>query len=443
MTAKETMPPEMHDSGLAAAATTTPRPLIRRPSHLAQGFRALHNYNYRLFWIGQLISITGTWMQTTAQAWLVLKLTDSPLALGEVTVLQFLPVTLLSLYGGVLADRLRKHRALLFTQSAALIQAAIFGLLVATGVIQLWHIYLLAAIQGLINAIDVPVRQSFVVEMVGREDLSNAVALNSSEFNAARILGPSIAGLIIDQIGIAPTLFLNAFSYLAVIGGLMLMDQQQLHVVPAVKLGSVNKRLVEGVKFARHTPVILAVLIAVGFVGTFSYNFTIVLPLIARFVLDTNATGFGSLGSFLGIGSLVAALLTAYISGVNMRRLLIGAGAFSIISGALALSQVFALSAVLLIALGFAGITFAVSANTLLQLNSPDALRGRIMGLYTLLFSGSTPIGGYLIGVLSDKFGVQAALLICAILSLIGVILAVVYYHRATSLHSDQPVTAR
>ena len=381
MTVKEPLPPEMHDSGLAAAPTTTPRTILRRPTHLAQGFRALHNRNYRLFWIGQLISITGSWMQTTAQAWLVLQLTGSALALGEVTALQFLPVTLLSLYGGVLADRLRKHRALLFTQTAAMIQAVIFGILVATGVIQLWHIYILAVIQGLINAIDVPVRQSFVVEMVGRDDLSNALALNSTEFNAGRILGPSIAGLIIDQIGIAPTLFLNAISFLAVIAGLWMMDQKKLHIVPAVKTGSVNKRLREGVSFAWHTPAILSVLIVVGFIGTFGYNFTIVLPLIARFVLNTNATGFGSLGSFLGIGSLVAALVTAYLSEVNMRRLLIGAGAFSIIFGGLALSQVFALSAALLVALGFAGIIFAVSANTLIQLNAPDELRGRIMSV--------------------------------------------------------------
>lgn len=431
MTAKESLPPEMHDSGLAAAPTTIPRPILRRPANLGQGFRALHNRNYRLFWTGQLVSITGSWMQTTAQAWLVLQITGSALALGTVAVFQFLPVTLLSLYGGVLADRLRKHRALLITQSAAMIQAFIFGLLVATGVIQLWHIYILAVIQGLINAVDTPVRQSFVVEMVGRDDLSNALALNSTEFNAARILGPSVAGLIIDQIGIAPTLFLNAISFLAVLAGLRMMDQKALRVVPPVKKGSARKQLAEGLSYAWHTPAILSIFIVVGFIGTFGYNFSIVLPLIARFVLDTSATGFGSLGSFLGLGSLIAALVTAYLSQVKMQRLLIGAGAFSLIFGALAISQEFALSAVLLIGLGFAGITFAVTSNTLLQLNSPDELRGRIMSVHVLLFMGSTPIGSFLIGVLSDTLGVQAALLICAVLCLIGVIIAVLYYRRA------------
>lgn len=372
-------------------------------------------------------------MQTTAQAWLVLQLTGSPLSLGLVTTLQFLPVTLLSLYGGVLADRLWKHRALLFTQSAAMIQAIIFALLVATDVIQLWHIYALAMFQGLINAVDTPTRQSFVVEMVGRDDLQNAVALNSMAFNSARIVGPSLAGLIIDQIDIAPTLMLNAISFIPVLIALLRIDASALHVVGhTTKPGSTNRQLLEGLSYAWHTPDILVILIVIASIGTFGYNFSVVLPLLARFVLDTGAAGFGSLGSFLGIGSLLAAVMTAFMAKVSMGRLFWGAGAFSILFALIALSRYYALSAGLLMLLGFSGITFTTSANTLMQLRSPDELRGRLMSVYVLLFMGSTPIGGFLIGVLSDTFGVQVALLTCAALCLAGVMVALIYYRRAS-----------
>jgi len=401
------------------------------------GFRALHNRNYRLFITSQIISLTGSWMQTTAQAWLVLELTDSPFKLGLVITLQFLPVTLLALFGGVLADRLWKRRALLVTQSAAMIQAFIFGMLVAADVIQLWHIYVLAVIQGIITAIDNPTRQAFAVEMVGRDDLPNAVALNSITFNGARILGPTIAGLIIDQIGIPLTLLVNAISFIPVLIALLLMDAAALHVAAPSKQGSPLKRLQEGLAYTWNTPAILAIMIVVASIGTFGYNFSIVLPLIARFVLDTNATGFGSLASFLGFGSLIAALITAYMSQLTMRRLLTGAGAFSIIFGLLALSQIYVLSAILLAALGFAGVTFATSSNTLLQLHTPNELRGRIMSVYVLLFAGSTPIGGYTIGKLSDTIGVQAALFICAILCLTGVTIATIYY-RAKHVSDTQ-----
>ncbi len=400
------------------------------PRRFSQGFRALKNRNFRLFLTGQLISVTGTWMQTTAQAWLVLQITGSPLKLGLVTTLQFLPVTLLALFGGVLADRLWKRRALVFTQSAALIQAFVFGILVAAGVIQLWHIYLLAISQGIITAIDNPVRQAFVVEMVGREDIPNAIALNSMVFNICRIIGPSIAGVIIDQIDIAPTLLLNAASFIPVIIALLQMDASALHVIPPSNEGSAARRLQEGLSYSWHTPIILSILIVVAGIGTFGYNFSITLPLLAKFVLHTSAAGFGSLGSFLGAGSLAAALVTAYLAEISMRRLFVGAGAFSILFGGLALSHFFALSALLLVFLGFAGITFATASNTLLQLNSPDALRGRILSVYVLLFQGSTPVGGFLIGALSDTLGVQAALLICAILCMIGVTVAWLYYHR-------------
>ncbi len=402
-----------------------------RPKHIAQGFHALQNRNFRLFWISQLISLSGSWMQTTAQAWLVLKLTNSPLSLGLVTTLQFLPVTLLALYGGVLADRLRKRHALLMTQTAAMIQAFVFGFLVAAGLIQLWHIYVLAVVQGLINAVDNPTRQAFVVEMVGRDELANAVAINSMGFNIARILGPTIAGVVIDKIDIAPTLIVNALSFIPVLIALLRMDASLLHTAPPSKTGALRKQLHEGLSYTWHTPAILSILIVVAFIGTFGYNFSIVLPLLARFVLNTNAAGFGTLSAFLGFGSFLGAAGAAYFSDVGMRRLLVGAGTFSMVFGVLAMTRVFVLSAALLIILGLAGIIFATASNTLLQLEAPDALRGRVMSVYVLLFVGSTPFGGFLIGALSDAFGVQVALLFCAVMSLSGVLIATAYYRSA------------
>jgi len=401
----------------------------------ARGFRALQVRNYRLYWIGQLISQTGSWMQTTAQAWLVLQLTRSPFALGLVTTLQFLPIMLLSLLGGAISDRWPKHRLILVTQVAALIQAAIFGALVATGAIQLWHVYVLAALQGVITAIDNPTRQAFAVELVGREHLVNAVALNSMLFNGARIIGPALAGLIISGFGnsltgIGMVLLLNAISFVAVIGGLLMMDPNAFFNPPPAKRGSTGRNIVEGLAYVWRTPPVLLVMIVVAAIGTFGYNFSVVLPLLAGFVLHTDASGFGGLSAFLGVGSLVGALATAYARNISTRRLLIGSSCFGVLLGAVALSTNFALSGALLVALGFAGITFATSANSLLQLTVPDALRGRVMGLYMLLFAGSTPIGGFLIGTLSNLIGVSWTLLLCAGLCLLGVGGALVYRWR-------------
>jgi MFS family permease len=366
-------------------------------------------------------------MQTTAQAWLVIRLTNSPFALGLIAAFQFLPVTVLSLYGGVLADRLPKRRTLIVTQSLLMIQAVIFGLLVATGAIQLWHVYLLAVCQGMISAIDIPVRQAFSVEMVGRDDLPNAVALNSMTFNGARIIGPSLAGLIIAQIDIAPTLLLNALSFVAVIFGLLMMRESELHTRVKKTHGSVRQQLGEGLAYTWHTPKVLAIMIVVAFIGTFGYNFGVVLPLIANFVVHTDSAGFGLLSSFFGVGAFIAAISTAYVRQVTMRRLLVGGGLFSVLLGAVSLSPVFGLSAILLAALGGAGIIFTTSSNTLLQLMVPDELRGRVMSLNVLLIGGSTPIGGVLIGAMSNTLGVSVALVTCAVLCLAGVIGAIIY----------------
>lgn len=397
----------------------------------ARGFQALHVRNFRLFWFGQLISLTGTWMQTTAQAWLVLKLTnDSPFALGVVITLQFLPVMLFALFGGVLADRLPKRRTLVMTQTLLMIQAAIFGTLVVTGLIQLWQIYVLAVIQGLITAIDNPLRQAFVFEMVGRKDLVNAVGLNSMTFQGARIFGPALAGVVIKLIGIAPTLILNAISFIPVIWALLLMDAQAFFAAPPRREGSMLANLKEGLVYARHTPAILSILIVSGFVGTFGFNFTVIVPLVADNILKTDATGYGLLSAAMGCGALIAALGTAYAHRITMRRLLISGGLFSVVLAVLALSSSYRLSMLALAICGFAGITCATSINTLLQLTTPEQLRGRVLSINVLLIQGSTPIGGFILGSLGQLVGVAAALTVCAALSLVGIGLSIAYRWR-------------
>jgi MFS family permease len=329
---------------------------------------------------------------------------------------------MLTLFGGVLADRLPKRGTIVVTQILLMIQAVVFTLLVATGAIQLWHVYILAITQGIITAIDNPVRQAFIVEMVGKEDLMNAVSLNSMSFNGARILGPVVAGIVIERLDIAPTLFLNAISFIPVIWAMLLMNVSELRNTSVPPEGSVFSRLKEGLHYARHTPKILAVLIVIAAIGTFGYNFSVVMPLLGGYVLHTNAEQFGALSAFLGLGSMLAAIGSAYAGQASKSRLLGGSAAFAVVFCLLALSGNFVLSCVLLVILGFSGITFATTSNTLLQLNTPDALRGRVMSLNVLLFMGSTPIGALLIGIMSKLFGVSAALFICGVLCMTGVI---------------------
>ena len=399
---------------------------------MSRTFQALRNYNYRLFWLGQLVSLTGTWMQTIGQAWLVLRLTSSPLAVGIVTALQTLPILLFTLFGGVFADRVPKRRFLLFTQVVSAVQALVLGLLVLTNTVQLWHVYVLALILGIINAFDNPTRQAFVVELVGREDLANAVALNSSLFNAARIVGPAVGGVLIGAVGLADAFLLNAASFIAPIVALTLMRADQFHSVPRPARGNVFRQIGEGLSFVRHTVPAFIIVIMMAVLGTFGYNFSVTLPLIAEFVLHTDAAGFGLLTAFMGVGSLLGALLLANRSQATYPLLLGASVLFAFFLGGVALSSWMPLTAVLLILLGLASITYTAMSNTLLQLNSPDHLRGRVMSIYFLLFAGSTPIGGFLTGWLANHIGVPETLLIEAAICLVGVLGGIRYYviHR-------------
>ena len=300
---------------------------------LLRAFLALRHRNFRLFWFGQMISLTGTWMQTIGQAWLVLQLTQSAWLLGIVGALQFLPVMLLSLFGGVLADRLPKRKVLLFTQSFAMLQAAVLWTLVATGEVRLWHVLVLATLLGLTNSIDMPTRQAFVVEMVGREDLPNAIALNSSLFNLTRIVGPGIGGLIIVWMGVAPLFLLNAISFIPVIIGLALIDLSGLYA-QRKRLNTIHnagnakqstlQSLREGLAYVVHTPSILLIIAVIGIVSLFGINFNVVLPLFATSVLHSGAEGFGFISSVLvwshccalcgWHGAIISQLFTTYWS---------------------------------------------------------------------------------------------------------------------------------
>ena len=391
---------------------------------LLRAFTSLRHRNYRLYWFGQMISLMGTWMQTIGQAWLVLELTHSAWQLGLVGALQFLPVLLFSIFGGVFADRWPKRRILLVTQSAAMMQAFLLWALIATGTVELWHIYVLAMLLGLTNCLDQPTRSAFVVELVEREDLPNAVALNSLLVNLARVVGPGLGGIIIVASGVTMLFLLNALSFLAVIVSLALINIHELHA-QALQDGSVGERqntwqsLREGVGYVWKTPAVSLVILVVGLVLLFGANFNVVLPLFASDVLHVGATGFGFLSASMGVGSLISALWLAWSNQKPaIRRVLIGALAFGVLEAFFAVSHIYLLSLGLIAGVGFAETVFGALAITTLQTVTPDHLRGRVVSVYILFFTGSIPPGYLLAGWLSGLFGVSTGLLICALLCL-------------------------
>lgn len=394
---------------------------------LLRAFTSLRQRNYRLYWFGQMISLIGTWMQTVGQTWLVLNLTHSAWQLGLVGALQFLPVLLFSLFGGVFADRWPKRRVLLITQAASMVQAFLLWALIATGTVQLWHIYVLAMLLGLTNSLDQPTRSAFVLEMVGYENLSNAVALNSSLLNLARIVGPGLGGIIIAVSGVTMLFLLNALSFLAVLVGLMLINIHELHGQTPRHTNADERQktwqsMREGVDYVRKTPAVLLVILVVGLVLLFGENFNVVLPLFAKDVLHVGATGFGFLSAALGIGSLISALWLAWSNQKpTIRRVLIGTLVFGVLVAVFAVSHIYLLSLVLIAIVGVAETIFGALAITTIQAVAPDHLRGRVMSVYILFFTGSLPLGNLLTGWLSGRYGASTALLICALLSLIVV----------------------
>jgi MFS family permease len=403
------------------------------------GLRAFRHRNYRLFFGGQLVSLIGTWMQQVAQAWLVLQLTHDPLWLGLVAVAQFGPVIIFGLFGGVIADQLPKRKTLLVTQTVAMVLAFILFGLTATGVVQVWHVIILAVLLGTNNAIDMPTRQSFAVEMVGREDMTNAVGLNSAQFNASRILGPAVAGLLIGAFDISIAFLINGISYLAVIVAYLAMRESELRrVEPVARPTSVRgvfENLAEGVRYVRTTPLVLLAVVVVGLVATFGMNFQVLVPPLADNVLNVGASGYGFLMAASGLGSTITALWVAFSRKVGPRPIVIGAIALGLGSILLAASTSYAVSLVAMFIVGAGGIGMAVAANTTIQMSVPDQLRGRVMSVYTTVFAGSVPAGGLLMGAIASTWGVPLALMVGAVLSLAVGIGAWIWLHR---IHGTQ-----
>ena len=390
-------------------------------------FKALRRHrNYRLFWFGQLISVTGTWLQSTGQAWLVLKMTGSALDLGLVAACQYVPILLFGLAGGVFADRFDKRRALIFTQSSNAVLALILAVLTSTGAVRLWEVFVLAACNGLVNTLDNPTRQSFVVDMVGAEDLPNAIALNSSIVNGARAVGPAIAGALIASVGLFACFYLNAFSYVAVIAGLMLMRPGELRRRAARAREALLPALAGGLRYVRNDRTALLVLILMAAIGTFGMNLQQVLvPVLASQGLKVGAVGFGVLMSAMGIGALIGALTVATLGRATLAMVLAGAAAFSVLEMAVALPVGYAGSVVLMFLLGGGSILYTASSNSLLQLTVPDELRGRVMSIYFLLFAGTTPIGAPLLGDVMTHMGPWSGFAVAGGLSLLGAVYAI------------------
>jgi MFS family permease len=367
----------------------------------ARTFRSLRNHNYRRYFYGQLVSLTGTGMQTVAQGWLVLRLTDdSGFALGLVTALQFLPLLVAGPWGGVVADRFDKRSVLITTQSAMAVVAGALAVLTLTGVVELWMVYAAALLTGAATAVDSPTRQAFVVEMVGPPDLPNAIGLNSALFNAARVVGPAAAGIVIRLADVGPCFALNAVSFLAVLGGLWRMRSDELVRQAPIPTGKGQVRA--GLEYVRRTPVLRSTLLLVAVVGTLGFNANVVLALLAKVTFRGDAGTYALLSSAMGLGSLAGALVTAARTQPSWRLLVGACLAFGGFLTASAAAPGLPLALPLLALAGAAGITFMTTANSTLQLASDPAMRGRVMALYLLVFLGSTPIGGPVVGLVSE-----------------------------------------
>ena len=403
-------------------------------------FAALSVPNYRLYMAGQATSLAGTWMQMTAQAWLVLTLTHSSTALGVIIGLQTLPVLLLGPYGGVIADRVNKRRLTVILQTAMGVQALILGVLTVTGEVQYWQIGVLAALLGLNNAFENPARQSFMLEMVGPEHLRNAVSLNSVMANTARVVGPAIAGILIATVGIGECFLLNAASFAAVIASLVAMDRSALH--PTTPTPRARGQLREGFRYVRRTPDIAIPLMMMALAGCLAYEFQVTLPVMATRGLHVGSTGFGFMTAAMGVGAVLGGLLVAARGKIGLRPLTIAAAGFG---GALALATLapsLPLELAVLPFVGWGSISFMSMANSTLQLTSAPEMRGRVMSLWFVGFQGSTPIGGPIVGWLMAVAGARAGLGIatvtCFVVALGGLGALYQRRRRASDLDDDR-----
>jgi MFS family permease len=397
-------------------------------------FASLSIYNYRVFAAGALISNTGTWMGRVAQDWLVLTVLThhSSVALGVVTGLQFAPLALFAPVAGMIADRFPKRRILFATQSAMALTSLLTGILVVSGAAKLWHIFVLAFVQGVSAALDNPTRQTFVSEMVPHESLSNAVGLNSASFNAARLIGPGLAGLVIAAFDTGPAFFLNTLSFVAVLFALSRMRPAELNITPRHRgRGQIR----EGLRYVRGRPDIILIMALVFVLGTFGMNFQMTTALMATTEFGKGAGEYGLLGSIMAIGSLSAALLSARRPFPRLRVLLMAFAAFSVASAASALAPTYLWFAVLLIPVGLTALTVLTTANSMVQLSVDPAMRGRVMALYMAVFMGGTPLGAPLIGWIGAAWGPRWTIGVGSMATGLAVVAAMLYLMRSEDMH--------
>ena len=390
-------------------------------------FASLKHRNYRLFFFGQIVSITGTWMQNIAMAWLVLDLTGSPVAVGVLALCQFLPSSVFGLFSGVLTDRLDPRRLVMATQAASMALASVLAALTLLGAIETWQVYVLAALRGCVLVFDAPARQALTYQMVGPAELPNAVALNSSLFNAARVAGPAVGGVLVALVGPGVCFAVNAVSFLAVLGCLAAMRVRDLLSLdrgderPAIFAGTW-----EAIRYARREPRVRLVLLLVAVVSTFAFNFNVLLPVLAKSTLGSGPAVFGILSASFGAGALAGALLSATIGRASLNLLLAGTAGFGLAELLLAPVQTLGLAAVFLFATGLCFTMWTSNANTSLQLSAPDAIRGRVLGLYFYAFMGAQPLGGLSAGWLAATGGTALAFAVGGAVTLVATAVALV-----------------
>jgi MFS family permease len=399
-------------------------------------WRSFRHRNYRILFPANAVSNIGSWAQRIAQDWLVLELTDNNgYYLGLVTAIQFAPFLLFTLHGGLLADRVNKRLALVVTNTFGGLSALVLGILVLSGDIQLWHVFACAAVLGISGAIDAPIRQSFTSEIVGQSDLANAVSLNSANFNAGRLVGPAISGFLIAHYGTGPSFIINACSYIAVNIALLSMRESEFFIRDAKKtLGTIR----EGLAYVRARPDLYVVMIAVFFAATFGLNFQIFNALMARGEFNKGAASFGLLGTFIAVGSLSGALISARFEKQRNTMFVIKTGTlFSLSILILSVMPTFELYAAWLPLCGFFALTMLITANSLMQMHSDPAIRGRITGIYLLIFMGGTPFGSMAIGYLVEAIGVRESVAVCGAISLVGMAAIWIYYKDKVGVPSD------
>ena len=402
----------------------------------ARTFESLSVRNYRLFFIGQVISWTGTWVQWIAQGWLVLRLTDSGFGLGLVTALQWLPVLLFGAWAGVIADRFDKRRLLIFTNVGSGSLSLVLGIATVAGFVSLGVVIVIALLLGVLTALDNPTRQTFTFEMVGRERLMNAVSLNTATFTTARVIGPAVAGFLIAGVGIGQCFLVNAASFVPVTIALLMMDRSKL--VPTAGVERAPGQVREGWRYVRSQPLLRTILIMMAIVGTLQYNFQVILPLLARDTFGGDATTLGFLGAALGVGMFTGSMTNAAF-GRSSRTVLLGAGSvLGVLSIAVASSPSVVVAAVMMVPLGAASMAFLATINSTLQLNSADAMRGRVMAIYFVLFLGSTPIGAPIIGWLAESFSPRVALGFGGVATLTALAYGYVRLPREPGGHADR-----